>query len=70
MVLETLCGKSIGKVIGSSDGFRPKMSGNTRVKNNSTGHLKQCAIFPFCHSVLLGCVRTGCLMYEAFLFKE
>ena len=70
MVLEALCGKSIGKVIGSSDGFRPKISGNTIVKHNSTGHLKKCAIFPFYHSVLLRCIRTRCLMYKAFLFKE
>ena len=70
MVLETLSGKSIGKVIGSGDGFRPKISRNTRVKHSRTGHLKECTVFPFRHAILLGCVRTRCLMYEAFLLKE
>ena len=70
VVLETLSGKSIGKVISGSDGFWPKISGNTRVKHNSTGHLKKCTVFSFRHAILLGCVRTRCLMYEAFLLKE
>ena len=70
MVLKALCGKSNGKVVGSSNGFRSKMSGNMRVKHNGAGHLKKCAIFPFCRSVLLRCIRTRCLMYEAFLFKK
>ena len=70
MILKAFCGKSIGKIIGSGNGFRPKVSGNMGIKYNSTGHLKKCAIFPFCHSILLGCVWARGLMHKAFLFKE
>ena len=70
MVLKTLCGKSIGKVVGGGDGFRPKMSESIGFKHHSTGHLKKCAIFPFCYSILLGGIRARGLMYKSFLFKE
>ena len=70
MVLKALCGKSIGKIVGSGDGFRSKMSGSMGIKHNSTGHLKKCVIFPFYHSILLGWIRTRGLMYKAFLLKE
>ena len=70
MVLKTLCGKSIGKVVGGGDSFRPKISGSMGIKHHSTGHLKKCAIFSFCHSIFLRCIRARGLMYKSLLFKE
>src|SRR5664279_2194809 len=70
LVVEGMEEEPVRCMNGGGDGFSPKIIWGLEFIQHSSCHLNDCPVLPLHKTILLGCIRSGVLVLDAFPFNK